>query len=726
MLALAFASASLSPTWAADQMSGPGRDWTLKDEVEVPVVMDTVVSDDGRAGLVLVRKDNLQSNARAFKLISVDLVKGTMQGRLSATWISRLDNIPHSSDWSFLADLGQGVQLYRLTRDFKVVPLIVRKTLTTVGTDRAIAITQSVYDFDQAFGVFDYGWANDGNALWYSTAHLVPKGYRAPTVQLTAAMPYATFQPHVSELHVATLTGKDYLVASAPGRSNPHTVIAFHDQAAYWSSGTDKRSPSLNFSVPEGEDGGPTVNRPKHFDLVNFQVTDGNTPQPETFVGPLGGALHSVWEAGTWKLSETPAGRPARQYGKVDFTVGGFWSPRGWTYPASQMSVIPVRHELPYRSDLVRLDAVGRVTSLESKRSLTHCVLAAIAPQGLCIRESLSVPPEVVTVDVKAWRTTLVGPLDGSYAGISPLTYSPRVWTTEGLSASGFIVWPRNFRKGKRYPAIVVTHGYDADDTFAYWALQWSYPVQLWAERGYVVLCINDIPVRSLEQKAAYVQWNTGEGTMDPLRVAQIAWLDHLKIYRQAIDELSADGSIDRTRVGIAGYSRGSQMTNVAVTQTQLFRAASSGDGSFFSPSSYWVGDNQIYYRTLFGGAPGHASSYPKWQRLSPAFRAEKTSAAVLFQSAANKAGIQDYFGALQEAGVPAEFVDFQDETHLFHYPIDRALALEQNLDWFDFWLKDVRDPVPEKAAQYVRWEAMHDAWLQPNGSETTSGQEIR
>src|SRR3546814_19131769 len=54
-----------------------------------------------------------------------------------------------------------------------------------------------------------------------------------------------------------------------------------------------------------------------------------------------------------------------------------------------------------------------------------------------------------------------------------------------------------------------------------------------------------------------------------------------------AIAELASEGIVDPDRIGIAGYSRGSQMVNVAMTQSEMFRAASSGDGNYLEPASY-------------------------------------------------------------------------------------------------------------------------------------------
>ncbi|OYW82872.1 MAG: hypothetical protein B7Z26_02125 [Asticcacaulis sp. 32-58-5] len=428
-------------------------------------------------------------------------------------------------------------------------------------------------------------------------------------------------------------------------------------------------------------------------------------------VGASGGVLRSQWSGGHWRLLET-IGKSTQIYASVDFSVGGYWSRRSWYYPNSGISLVPVRHEFPARSDLIKLGRRGAVSALARDKSLTHCAFAAERPIGFCLQEGLSDPPEVVAVDGEAWRIHAISPLDARYSSIRPLVSQQMVWRVNDLTSSGFVVFPRDFVAGGRYPAILVTHGYDADDSFAYWGLQWSYPVQLWAERGYVVICVNDVPVSyPPERFAATMQWNTGIGTMPAEQVMQTGWLDHLKIYRKVIEDLAGAGTIDRSRVGIVGYSRGSQMVNVAVSQTDLFRAASSGDGSFFSPTSYWTGGNRVFYSTLFGGAPGNAAAEDNWRKLSPAYRADAVSAAVLFQSAGNKAGMQDFFGALQEAGVPAEFIDFRNETHLFHYPRNRAIAMEQNLDWFDFWLKGERDPSSAKDEQYARWQVMRARW---------------
>ena len=683
--------------------------WTIRDEVEVPVVTQTAVSDDGSIGFAVVRRDTLAKNSREFRLIKVDLKTHKMKTVLCARWISGLAQVPATKDWSVLADLGRGVQLYRMAQDHRIAPIVIRSSTVEIGTDPGVAITQSDFEFDQAFGVFDYGWSPDGRYFWYSTAHRLPKMPARPEVVVTPSVPYAVFRAHVSELHLVSPGKFDRVVATAAGESVPHTVVFYQNGAAFW----DQRlQPSgafgLNFQV-QSPGGGSVQSVWRRIDPTTGAMSLGDEPRPDVAVGAGGGRLRQVDVEGQKHLIEALPDGSSRDYGPTDFDISSYWSHKNWGFPAAGVAVQAVRHQgADQRSDLVRLSQDGRLVPLEREVSLTNCAMAVKAAQGLCVREGWNTPPEIVAIDVKVWTETPIGPVAPEFANLEPFKIVPRAWTANGLTSNGFVIYPRGFAPGGRYPAIVVTHGSDGDNRFAKWDLQWSYPLQVWAERGFVVIVVNDIPAPvPSERWDAYMQWASGKGSLAPQRVLQLIWLDQLKIYRQVISELGDEGAIDPARVGIAGYSRGSQMATVAVANSDLFAAASSGDGSYFAPSSYWIADNRTSYGMLFGGAPANPSAFKEWAAIAPAFRASQVRAAVLFQVATDKAGMQDFFGALREAGVPSEFVNFGDETHLFHYPANRAIAMQQNLDWFDFWLKGSEDPAPTKLEQYLRWRSM-------------------
>lgn len=117
-------------------------------------------------------------------------------------------------------------------------------------------------------------------------------------------------------------------------------------------------------------------------------------------------------------------------------------------------------------------------------------------------------------------------------------------------------MWPRNYVRGRRYPAIVITHGSDADERFARPDLQWNYPAQVFAERGYVVLLIDDpSPSDSARLSAAYAQWSGGTGPSSPADLQRLLWLNGVYTFDGVVDDLVKSGVIDSTRVGIAGFS---------------------------------------------------------------------------------------------------------------------------------------------------------------------------
>jgi hypothetical protein len=152
----------------------------------------------------------------------------------------------------------------------------------------------------------------------------------------------------------------------------------------------------------------------------------------------------------------------------------------------------------------------------------------------------------------------------------------------------------------------------------------------------------------------------------------------------------------------------------VAITQSGAFKVASSGDGHFLEPAIYPISIRS--YTAIFGGPP--AGQYlENYLRISPSLRADKVCAPVLQQVAGPHAGAIDFHVALRAAGVPAHISMYPgettatEETHLFHIPSNRLLAMRENLAWFDFWLLGKRDPDVAFSDHMDRWAAMADGF---------------
>lgn len=305
----------------------------------------------------------------------------------------------------------------------------------------------------------------------------------------------------------------------------------------------------------------------------------------EVPTGPHGGAISVTRIGGKPRLTEQLPNGTSIDYGAMNIALSGVGS-HGFWRSADGAVVLAVRLLDEARYVLVRIDRDGKSTIFPAKNSLRHCAFTSDAMQGVCIHEGLVESPELVAVSTRTGSVRSVSEISPHYAAIKPLEMSTLSWTNSfGYTDNGFVIYPRGYRHGQRYPAIIITHSSDADQRFAAADLQWNYPAYLFAERGYVVLLVNDpssFPSEALDR--AQATWNSCDGRTPPWEVQRLIWLNTVESYRSLINRLNGEGLIDRDRLGIAGYSAGSQMVNVAVTQTHLFKAASSGTEPIWNP----------------------------------------------------------------------------------------------------------------------------------------------
>src|SRR3546814_17977321 len=116
-------------------------------------------------------------------------------------------------------------------------------------------------------------------------------------------------------------------------------------------------------------------------------------------------------------------------------------------------------------------------------------------------------------------------------------------------------------------------------------------------------------------------------------------------------------------------------MVNVAMTQSDIFRAASSGDGNYLEPASY--SDPKDGYHAVFGGPPS-GNYLAAYRQLSPSLRADKPCGPILHQMASPFPVAIDFYPAIREPNVPSQISLFPGktpptaETPPFHNPTTR------------------------------------------------------
>lgn len=683
--------------------------WTIEDIVTVPEVTELAISGDGRAALYAVRAADIGADKSRWTLRLVDLQQGIQRDLLVAEQASYLKRIPRSDAWSAILDIGDGMQLYRIERSGDVSPII--RHLPTVLAGKAdMALPGGASGAPQHIGILAYDWSPDGQRLWYSLLKPADRGARVRfDEQVVAERSWRRSRIDAAiEIRIRTANGSDTLVTTRPASDR---AARFFGGNVLWVGD------EVHFRTEEedGTEDGRFETRVWNLGNKALRTLAAEDTGQTIWVlkGPRGGQLVSKGVGDRFELAEGFENRPDHVYGHFPFLVG---DPRSIGIHASadgRKVLVGTRSTGIARYGLVLIER-NRVTEIGGSGSYTKCDFLPDLAAGICVREGISTAPELVQIDVGENRVTRVASVSARHAAIAPLEVRPRRWVNRlGYEATGYVVLPRGYIVGQRYPAIIVTHGSDADERFANSGFQWDFPVQMFAERGYVVLLMND--PRSRQDRtlwSAYQAWMRGGGPPGPEEVQRLIWLNGVYSFEDAIKEMAAQGLVDPDRVGIAGFSRGSQMVNVALTQSHMFRAASGGDGSFLEPSGYSISPQS--YKAIFGGSP-FGDHIEQYRRFSPSLNGDKACGALLQQLAQPHGGAIDLHQAMRAHHVPSQLTLYpgetavSDETHIFHIPSNRLRAQRENLAWFDYWLLSKPNPEMPFPERLAMWDAMAD-----------------
>ncbi len=307
--------------------------------------------------------------------------------------------------------------------------------------------------------------------------------------------------------------------------------------------------------------------------------------------------------------------------------------------------------------------------------------LAADGRTSAAVRSSIQQPPELWAGEIGNWNK-----LTGINPGAPVLWGEGRNihWTNGNLKQQGWLLFPRDYDPGKRYPMIVSVHGGPAGACSAHWPNLQDAP---FAALGYFVFCPN--PRGSYGQGEAFTQAN----------VKDLGGGDFRDIMA-GVDEVLKELPVDGNRLGIKGQSYGGYMAMWAETQTNRFQAAVAGAGLSNFQSYYGENDIDQWMIPYFG-----ASVYDDpavYARSSPItfVKNVKTPTLILVGERDGETPAPqsfEWYHALKTFGVPVELVVYSDEGHMIVQPQDRRDWAIRTLDWF---AKYLNPPAAVQSAQ--------------------------
>lgn len=157
-----------------------------------------------------------------------------------------------------------------------------------------------------------------------------------------------------------------------------------------------------------------------------------------------------------------------------------------------------------------------------------------------------------------------------------------------------------------------------------------------------------------------------------------------------AVDALVADGTADRTRLAVSGYSYGGFMTAWTITHSDRFKAAIVGAPVVNLESFYGTSDIGPWFAAweMRGDIVTHREAY---RRLSPINYVERvtTPTLILHGEADDRCpigqGEELFFGLAAAGRVPVEFIRYPGQSHAFRQsgrPSYRIDAVRRAIEW--------------------------------------------
>jgi dipeptidyl aminopeptidase/acylaminoacyl peptidase len=364
-------------------------------------------------------------------------------------------------------------------------------------------------------------------------------------------------------------------------------------------------------------------------------------------------------------------------------------------------------HKLIY--SVSRYGSKMRQVSPSSDYSYSECSYSTVAKRFACIRENPLNPPDIVSLNSDSSDEHVLTDLNPEVRTWKLPKVQLVEWTdSKGNPGFGYLYKPVGLGPGP-YPTIVLPYAAASYDFIGQWpgsaVTENEYPTYAFTSRGYAVLrpdmCFYLVGNRSGTSKKLWMN----EGSLASIL--------------SGLDRLVSIGAVDPTRVGIAGLSQGAKYVSYAIAHSHAFAAASvptTVPSPLNSAGAYYASDQRLRDINAHGDdgqvIQGRERARLDESQLGP--WPDSVSAALLVDASdAEWVWSVQAVIALRTRGKPVEMVVYPDAHHMKKWPRQLESVWGMNLDWFDFWLREVRDRSPEKKQQYDRWEKLKSAQSQ-------------
>lgn len=359
---------------------------------------------------------------------------------------------------------------------------------------------------------------------------------------------------------------------------------------------------------------------------------------------------------------------------KFDLTVSAFvWSPKGDKIYFK--SVKEAVYQL-FEVDLTTLK-LRQITTGEND----FTSIAFAGENFICGRQNMNHPIDIYRVNIKDGSQLPLTQVNKEiYSKIKTGNVEKRwVTTTDGKKQLVWVIYPPDFDKTKKYPALLYCQGGPQSPVSQFFSYRWNF--QLMAANDYIIIAPNRRGLPGFGQ-----EWN------DAIRED---WGGQpIKDYLSAVDELKKEPFIDADRIGAVGASYGGySVYYLAGVHQNRFKCFISHCGLFNLESWYGTTEELFFANSDIGGSYYGPQSPEGYLKNSPHRFVHNWNTPMLVIH-----GEQDFrvplnqgleaFQALQLKGIESKMILFPDENHFVLQPQNAVVWQREFFAWLDHYLK--------------------------------------
>jgi dipeptidyl aminopeptidase/acylaminoacyl peptidase len=536
-------------------------------------------------------------------------------------------------------------------------------------------------------GAGGYDWSPDGKQIAYTTSNVNDKDVKARKDYLGD---FEVVRQEYAYQHLWTFAVADAMAAPASGKERTRGKNYSISSFAWSPDGTRIAfSAAINPDLIQGgtsdiyvlDLGTNTVK--KIVDLAGPDNGPQWSPNGRSLVFSSAMGNPKYFHSNT-RLAIVPAdgGTPRSITDSLDEQPGLVaWKSDGVYFGASQKTA----------SHLFRVDPVSAAITRISQPDVLMLAGGSLTADGKTVAFAAGSPTSLSEIYVSAVQPFAPRRLTSMTAQVAGYTLGRREvisWRSQdGTTIEGVLIKPANFEAGRKYPLLCIIHGGPTGVDRPTMIDARTYPADIWAARGALILKVNYRGSAGYGEKFRQLNVrNLGVGD---------AW-DVLS----GVDHLVKLGWVDPKRVGCMGWSQGGYISAFLTTSTKTFAAISVGAGISNWATYYYNTDITPFTIQYLGADP--AADPDIYAKTSPMTYIKQASTPTLIQHCDQDRRVPipnayELRQGLQDRGVKVEMVVYKGFGHGVTKPKAARAVMQHNLAWFNHYI--FGDPLPDFSA---------------------------